>query len=271
MSRILEQIPMPLPRSWGWGVRPGDVRNRCAMGVDVRPDSWDVAILDCHRPNRHKPDHMPFRLVFNGKVRDEKDVIWLAHQYPVVCGGVDSRPDGTLAKRLVTALRRTRRDFWRVQYNTNPSNVEFAKNEKEHLITLERTMTMDEVFIALQSGQGLALPQNYREIGGGTFVSELCAPTRVQVEWHGQDVPRWTEKEEDHTFHCVNYGMFMARFCNLWVPSDANVFATAGRVQAPGSPGEDTGRPRKGPYDEWDEGEEADWQDFHEIGQRLYA
>lgn len=270
MSRLLEQIPLPLGRHWGWGLRPRDVRGKCAMGVDVRPDSWDVAIFDAHRPWKHKPDHMPLRLVFNGKVRDEMDVIWLAFQYPVAAMGIDSRPEATLANRLVKRLRKARKDAWRVQYNTNPSTVEFTKNEKEHQITLERTMAMDELFVGMQCGQ-IALPQNYQEVMGGTLVSELCAPTRVQVEWHGQDWPRWTEKEADHTFHCMTYGLFMAKFSNIWTPSDAQVMAGPGLVQTPGGPRVATpGQARRDPFDEEDgDDEEQDWADFYELSSKV--
>lgn len=204
MRRLKQHIPGCM------GVQPSSVTRACAMGCDVRPGSWDVAIAE---PWKIKDQDMVMaKLVFYGKVQDEEDVMFLAQQYPVSCGVMDSRPDGSLIQRTVRQLNKMGKDFWRAQYNTNPSNIERVTNEKEKLVTLNRSMTMDNVLHAFISGLGMALPQNYKYIHKGRsdeygdFVSELLTPTRVTKDASkGEDgLVDWT-KGEDHAYHAINY------------------------------------------------------------------
>jgi hypothetical protein len=207
----IPNIKLPLPHGC-MGMSPSLLKKPCALGCDIRPGSFDVLIGDIHCP---APDRKILRLVFAGKVRDERDVIWLAHQYPVRCGVVDSRPEGTLAKRLVERMIRARKDFWRAQYATNPSAVEMSVNQEERLLTLERTMTLDSVFFGFSTGLGVAIPQNFKEITAGKFKSELCASTRSPVMWKNQPWYRWTENCADHAFHAWNYMLVAAVKCGL--------------------------------------------------------
>ena len=230
---VLQWPQMPFPKTC-MGLQPKLVRGACAMGCDVRPGSWDVAIGDYVWP---RPDLKVARLIFYGKVRDEVDVIFLAHQYPVAAGITDSRPDGTLAKRMVERLRRGGKDFWRAQYNTHPTNVEITENNKEKLLTLERTMTLDGVFYAVNTALGLALPQNWRDLGGrgmgedvGAFGRELMNPTRIPDLWHGQPYDRWTEDGDDHSLHALNYMLVALQRCKLVVAGAESLMASRGRV-----------------------------------------
>lgn len=217
---MIEPVKLPLPNGC-MGIQPHMVTRPCAVGVDIRFDSFDVAIADVWPQSA---DQKVARLVFYGKVRDDKDVVWLCHQYPVSCGVVDCRPEGTLAKRFVEKLRRQRKDFWRAQYNTNPSNVELTVNEKEHLITLERTMTIDNLFLALSTSLGMALPQNWRDIGRapgqdmGAFGKELMAPTKSGVIWHGMQDFRWDASDGDHATHALNYLLVAIGIGKLHLP-----------------------------------------------------
>lgn len=202
--RLIDPIDLPIPRSWGMGLPPASVKTSCAIGVDVRPGSWDCGIGFM---NRSKPDQPVAKLVFYGKVRDEKDVIFLCNQYPVKCGVVDCRPESTIVTRMIEKLRRQHKQFWKAQYAPNTSSgIEIQINEKEKLVTLHRTMALDRVFYAASNGLGLAIPQNFREICSGQFASELCTSTRVPVIERGAESINWTAGA-DHAHHCLAYMM----------------------------------------------------------------
>lgn len=196
-----EPIKFPLPPYWGAGVPPKAVNTPCGAGCDVRLGSFDVCIGDLFRP---RPGVSIPRILFYGKVRDEADVIYLCQQYPVKCGVADCRPESTLIKRMIEKMRRLRKNFWRAQYPPNStSNVEMVLNEAEHLVTLHRTMTLDEVFFAVSNGM-MAVPQNFMEICHGDFVKELTNPTRVPVIERGEENWHWT-KGKDHPLHAIGY------------------------------------------------------------------
>ena len=206
-------LKLPLPPGWGSGVDPLQVKTACAMGIDVRPNSWDIAIGDVWRP---RPDQPVVRLLFYGKVRDDDDVEYLANQYPVRCGAGDARPEFHTMLKLAERLRAQGKKFWRAQYNTNATNnVKLTENRKEWLLTADRTGSLDEVFFAAQSGLGLALPANFRDICGGDFVRELCNPTRVPELRKGEEYHVWT-KGKDHPLHALGYLFIALQAGKLW-------------------------------------------------------
>jgi len=211
------------------GIPPDTLRNPCACGVDVRPNSWDVSIGDVVRRG---PKYVA-RLVFYGKVRDEEDVKRLCDEYPVRCGVIDVRPETTLATRLVKSMRKRHKDFWRAQYNTNPTAIEMTVNENEHLLTLERTMSMDEVYFALDKGESLAIPENYASIEDGKFAEELKAPTKVPIVWHGEPWWKWTEGA-DHSFHSLNYMLVAMKVGKLWQARTTGITTIKGMTEGPG-------------------------------------
>lgn len=224
----IPNITLPLPKGC-MGIPPDAVRNPCAMGVDVRPGSWDVSIGDVVR----RGPKFVARLVFYGKVRDEDDVVWLCNQYPVRCGVVDVRPEQSIAPRMVKSLRAQHKEFWRAQYNTNPTAVEMTVNEKEHLLTLERTMAMDEVYFALDKGETMAIPENYASIEGGQFSNELKAPTKVPILWHGEPWWRWTDGA-DHAFHSLNYLLVAMKVGKLWQARTTGITTIKGMTESVG-------------------------------------
>lgn len=196
-SEILRTIP-----NGAMGLLPSMIVGRCAVGCDIRPGSWDVAIGDVVLGS--KGLRVP-RLVFYGKVRDDEDVEALADQYRAVGGVSDSRPDATLAERLQGRMRKKGMRWWRANYNTAPSDVKMQENVGEGILKLERTMTLDDVHWGFLTGIGIALPQNFREIAGGDFAKEMTSSTRVPTRWHGQEWNRWADQGPDHAFHAINY------------------------------------------------------------------
>lgn len=187
----------------------------CILGCDIRPGSYDLTIADVINSSRDNGKTRVVRPVFIGKVRDEKEMIWVARQYRVKFGVMDSRPDGTLMLRAVKEGAQFGINLWRAEYLTQPSNVEYTKNEKEKLLKLERTMTIDQVHHAFQTGIGVVLPENFQNVNGGQFESEMCASTKTPTLWHGKEYMRWEAKSPDHALHSFNLLMIAARVSGM--------------------------------------------------------
>lgn len=184
------------------GVQPSKVRGNCALGLDIRPGSYDCSCAEIVRP---KPGVSIPRLVFYGKVDDETAVQFLCEQYNVRSAVIDSRPDATIASRFQADCKKKGIKCWRAQYSPSPTNRRMTMDEGEGLITLDRTQTLDDVFSAFAEGIGIAIPQNYREICSGQFAAELCDPNRTPVVWHGVPCFMWKNSGGDHAFHSMNY------------------------------------------------------------------
>lgn len=200
-----------LPRGC-MGIQPRDVRGPCAAGVDIRPGSFDIICADVVR----SPAGLcVVRPLFIGKVRDEIDTLFVIEQYKVRVAVVDTRPETTLAKRLQVSAREKGIEVWRAEYNTSPSSIDMQANENEMVLKLDRTMTLDTVHYAFQTGLTAVLPQNFKEITGGQFLREMCASQRVPTRWMGKDCYAWENRGADHSFHAFNYLLAAIKKGNL--------------------------------------------------------
>lgn len=186
----------------------------CVAGIDVRPGSYDIIVADFQDSRIY--ERRVLRPVFIGKVRDERESIYVMLNYGVKTCVIDARPETTLAKRLQVESERHFVDAYRAQYNTQPSAVEYTYNENEKLYTLERTMTLDRVQHLFMNLQRVALPRNYQEITGRQFVSEMTSSTRTPTIWHGRDYHDWVERGADHAFHAFNMCLHAAIVSGLF-------------------------------------------------------
>jgi hypothetical protein len=186
------------------GLQLPHVRPPCLCGIDVRYASYDVVIADLVKNVNTGLNVL--RPVFYGKVRDDIESLFVCQQYGVRFGLIDTRPEATLAKRMQEQAETIGIDLWRAQYNPTPGGtIEITKNESAMLVTLERTMTMDCVHHAFQTGQGIVLPQNYREVAQGQLCGELQGTTRISERRGGKDVYVWEKTgTADHAFHAFN-------------------------------------------------------------------
>jgi hypothetical protein len=191
--------------SWAnsWGIHPGEVKGACAMGTDIRPDSWDVGVLEVVRAG---PGKLMPRMVFYGKVPDEDGAIAVAKAYRVRASVSDSSPDATLAERMQKKLKTMGIKAYRARYNTAPSEIKLVENVDEGLLRLERTMVLDDVHFAFQTCT-IAIPQNFRAICRGDFWRELIVSSRVPTRWHGREYFKWENAGPDHAFHCLSYAL----------------------------------------------------------------
>ena len=212
----------------GMGLPPKTIKGPCISGIDVRFNSWDICCADVIRPDF---DRYVARIVFYGKLKDEDEALFVMRQYKVVCAVGDTRPEASAMARLQKAAAKERIQFYRAQYATSPSTVEATLNTKERLVTLERTMSLDNVYFATSTGLGIALPQNYKEICGGAFLREMTASNRVPVIWHGEQWSRWTEGgAADHAMHAVNYCLQAIRLGKLHLARGMDIMASRGEM-----------------------------------------
>lgn len=181
-------------------------------GIDVRDGSWDVNIGDIKKAQISEAQIQMniVRPIFIGKLTDEKQVQFVLEQYGVRYGVVDCRPEATLAKRLQESCGKVGIELWRSEYNTVPSTIKVTRNESERLLKLERTMAMDVVHGAFQTGLKTVLPQNYKDITLGQFSAEMQSPTKVFTTWSGKPWWIWTKGGADHSFHA--YTLMMIAF-----------------------------------------------------------
>lgn len=248
------------------GVNPKRLSRPTAAGVDVRPSSWDVIIGEVVR-SAISPLGV-VRPVFIGKVRDEKDVLWLFKQYDTRFSVIDTRPEATLASRIQAELAKVGVNCWRAEYNTVPSTVKIQENLLERILKLDRTLTIDDVHHALTTGMGIQLPQNFREVTQGHFAKEMTSSTRVPIRHSGRDMYDWVKSGADHALHAFNYLMVAVVRSNLlWSGAEALMGASRGQVNSGSAPAKETietggrGEPRKRlriDFDKLEQGDEDD-------------
>jgi len=206
-------------------------------GIDVKPSELDVIIGDCHPASNFDPfapAHV-IRPVFIGKVHDEHEALFMLQQYRPRLTLADARPDTSMAERLQRMAEKVGLVVWRAQYHTQPGGtVEMTKNDKENLVTLERTMTLDHVLHAFQTGQSVILPQNYRHITEGRFARQMTNSVRTYFRTGaGRDVWIWEKQGEDDALHSFNLMLTAYRMSDIsgW-SSIETMGATKGIVES---------------------------------------
>lgn len=186
------------------GLNPHEVSGATIAGVDVRENSWDIIIgQGIFGPNGQRIA----KPVFVGKVRDEDEVLFCLKQYRTRLGIIDCRPEATLAKRLQETCKRIGITIYRCEYNTAPSAIEMSLNQAEMLLKLDKTMTLDKVQFAFQSGINVVLPQNYGALTCGQFSREMKSMVRVPKTWMGKECYMWESSGPDHAMNAMNYFM----------------------------------------------------------------
>jgi len=186
-----------------YGLPPALVKPPCLSGTDVRPGSLDLVIGDCHRSSITGATVV--RPVFVGKVESQDHVLFLLRQYGVRYGCVDTRPETSAAKWLQEKAENHGIEVWRAQYNPSPGgNVKMIRNEPEKLVTLERTMTLDVVHHAFQTGAGIVLPQNFKQLTNGQFKLEVGNAIRTPIKYKGRECWFWEKQGPDHALHALN-------------------------------------------------------------------
>ncbi len=225
------------------------IRGPVACGLDVAFGMYDFSMLEWVCP---KPGFIVPRLVWYGKLENEKAAIFLVNQYRARSIVIDSRPDATIALRFQQEIKSTGVKCWRAQYSpTLTGNRRIVADNKEGIITLDRTLTLDAVFFGYVITGQLGLPQNFRDLAGGKFVPEMAASNREPVVWHGVPTFAWKSNSADHAFHSLGYAMTASEMCRLHELQTNNIPPMKGIV---------SGGPSDYMDDEDDDGEGASWR-----------
>lgn len=162
----------------------------CCMGIDVGTERLDVNICEALPGGRR-------RLVFVAKI-DTKNIIEikdLAARYNVLKIVADIQPE----QALMTELQETiNSDMWLVKVGRSDRSSEEKKNYERRILSVDRTTLLDRTYSAIYGGR-TELPENYMEIFGGGYFSEMTSLVReIELDKQGQPFYVWRSNGKDH-------------------------------------------------------------------------
>jgi len=175
-----------------------------AMGIDV--GAWlHVVIRDIDEKGNP-------RIINIGSYRTFEELDEVMLRFNVRVGVIDAKPETRKAKEFQT---KHGRKIWLCDYFTQPSLHAIKRNGDDRTIQADRTQTLDSSHAEILNKK-ILLPKNYKTLDKGTFVSQMCAPTRIWDE-DGQRF-KWVEGEADHYRHAENYAWIAAQLLNVGKP-----------------------------------------------------
>jgi len=129
----------------------------------------------------------------------------LCQRFAVRAIVIDALPETRKAREFQAAYSAGR--VWLAYYATNRKGTKYAEStrfdEKEAVVTIDRTRLMDEVMTRFMDGVA-TLPANARDIED--YYAHLQAPVRVlETASDGQAVARYVEAGPDHLAHAELY------------------------------------------------------------------
>jgi DNA polymerase III psi subunit len=167
------------------------------MGVDIASEHIDVIITSIEGEKE--------RLLYVGKHNPSDGVDFLhdlVRRYNVEYCAVDAVPETHTVKRF---QKTAACQVWRMQYQNTNDAAEPIIDEADGFIKINRTETLDASFTKYKLKQ-MILPENYTEILDGSYVKEMTALSRVQVETKNGFRNEWQgPAESDHARHADNY------------------------------------------------------------------
>jgi hypothetical protein len=172
---------------------------RTVMGVDVGKVLHAVIRGSVHTESGERPQR------WAGEVDSFEEVGRLIQRFGVTTLVVDALPETTKARELQATFPGL---VWLAYYVTQKTGTKRADacqwDDKEGVVNLDRTRTLDEMLDGLLGGR-LTLPANAREIRD--YYTQLTALVRV-VE---NGVASYVESGPDHLAHAENYCAVAAR------------------------------------------------------------
>jgi hypothetical protein len=162
----------------------------CTMGVDVGSEKLDVRISKMLAGNKRQA-------VFIGKIdtKNIEELNELIARYHVEKVVIDIQPE----QALVTQFQETcEADVWLVKLGRKDQTKTESLNDRRRIINHDRTEVLDRTYAQLQSGKNI-LPDNYVDIFGGNYVSEMSSPVReMHLDKDGNPIFIWESDGKDH-------------------------------------------------------------------------
>lgn len=178
----------------------------CTMGVDVGSEKLDVRISKMLNGNKRQA-------VFIGKIDTKNidelnDLIARYHVEKVV---IDIQPE----QALVTQFQETcEADVWLVKLGRKDQTKTENVNWNRKIISHDRTEVLDRTYAQLQSGKNI-LPDNYADIFGGNYISEMSSPIReMHLDKDGNPIFIWESDGKDHQRFADAYDYLAMRLLN---------------------------------------------------------
>jgi len=167
------------------------------MGVDVASEHFDV-IISSREGDKE-------RILYIGKHNPTNGVDFLhdlVNRYNVEYCAIDAVPETHTVKNF---QKRAACEVWRMQYNNTNDAAEPTVDEEAGFIKINRTETLDRSYTKYKM-RNIILPENYAEILEGTYLREMMALSRLQVETKNGFRNEWQgPAESDHMRHADNY------------------------------------------------------------------
>lgn len=179
-------------REYGHGPRPGLV---AYMGIDVGAVLHVVVRTPLGADGANEQ-------IFAGEVDSFEEAGRLARRFEVGRVVMDALPETRKAREFQASFAPGL--VWLAYYQDDTRWANWANwNEKEGVVTLDRTRIFDEVYARFHDEKAL-LPANAREIKD--YYSHLKAPVRVLVDGaDGTKKARYLESSADHLAHAELY------------------------------------------------------------------
>lgn len=177
----------------GKDATPYDISNTCAMGVDVGSE-LHVVVGYPRGDNR-------YRIVYVNRVSSFEDLHDIAKRFNVKCAVIDMEPE----TRKVRDFRASQ--TYPVYLCDYQDRMKVSKkiDEKDGLISVRRTETMDNVHNIFTTSGRLEIPRRSLEIDRYAIEMTNTAKVLQEDEITGSRRYIYTKLGADHYFHATNY------------------------------------------------------------------
>ena len=177
----------------GKDVTPIEIQNTCAMGVDVG--------AELHVVIGYPRGDGRYRIIYTGSLSSFEDVHDMAKKYNVKCAVVDMEPETRKARDFAKA------EPYSVYLCDYQERLKVSQriDERDGVITVRRTETMDTVHSMFTTSGRIELPRRNAEIDRYAIGMTMTAKVLQEDEVTGSKRYIYTKLGTDHYFHATNY------------------------------------------------------------------
>ena len=196
----------------GKDASPVEIQNTCAMGVDVG------AVL--HVVIGYPRGDGRFRIIYVGRVSSFEDVHDMAKKYNVKCAVIDMEPETRKARDFA---KNEPYSVYLCDYQDRLKSSQKI-DERERLITVRRTETLDNVHSVFTNTGRMELPRRNAELEQYATEMSNIAKVLQEDEVTGSKRYVYTKLGAEHYYHATNYFLLAC--------SDMRVIADNSKVYA---------------------------------------